>query len=165
MYAINFVLLPLAWMVSGMNSNQCSYVGLAPTLLPFFTNITKCTTASNYTFTPPTTLPTETQMMVLCNDPSCTATLSSLETSSLPNCSLTIQGKAYVLPKLVEEIVDKCVATEAPSDAVSSNANQTLPTIPQKTSSGIKTLPRSSSAPTTQKVLGVIVISIALVMQ
>ncbi|KDO27811.1 hypothetical protein SPRG_07409 [Saprolegnia parasitica CBS 223.65] len=113
-------------LLEATTSSACSYVGLASTLLPFFTNLTKCSSATNFTLTPPTAWPTAAQMPLLCSDPACTATLSSLETAALPNCTLAIQGTTITMPAFVRSLAASCFPSASPNMSAG-NAPSTLP--------------------------------------
>ncbi|EQC40957.1 hypothetical protein SDRG_02020 [Saprolegnia diclina VS20] len=149
-------------LLEATTSNACSYVSLASTLLPFFTNITKCSSATNYTLTPPTAWPTAAQTPVLCSDPACTATLSSLETAALPNCTLTIQGSTYTMPAFVRSLAASCLPS-AMSGSPAMNAGNDPSTLPDAaTSASHDTLPATTSSRQARKLSQMTVLAVVL---
>ncbi|ETV95558.1 hypothetical protein H310_11000 [Aphanomyces invadans] len=112
-------------------SKPCDYTSLAPTFLPFLGDIQKCTADSNYTFVPPVAYPTAEQIQVLCTTPSCTSTVTSLLSSTLPDCTVAVPNAAPApLDALIRRIAASCqppsTTTITPTTTISTTAEVTV---------------------------------------
>ncbi|KAG9412368.1 hypothetical protein AC1031_015290 [Aphanomyces cochlioides] len=141
------------------NNKPCDYTNLAPTLLPVLVGLQNCTAVSNYTFLPPSGFPTAAQMRALCSQPMCTAALSSLQSLSLPNCTVNVNNRAEPLGSMVSDMVAQCTPPPRTSNP-SSLTSLPLTLAPGKNAS--KQLQRSHAAYTSVAVAAVLLAAIAI---
>ncbi|KAF0688260.1 Aste57867_20130 [Aphanomyces stellatus] len=128
-------LLESSDLLGGGGPKPCEYTTLAPLFLPIMPNIQQCTTASNYTFVPPTTLPTPAQTQVLCSAPPCTAALSAMTSLALPNCTVVIRTQSTPVASVLQTLVGQCAQLNATTATPSPSSTSDLSTL-QPTADG-----------------------------
>ena len=81
-------------------------------------NLSVCSEDSGYTFVPPSDLPTDEQVALMCASDACHALVEAFQALNLPSCVLTFNGNSVNVKELVDSIEEQCSAEPTPAPTV-----------------------------------------------